>query len=200
MLDEGKKTLATAPIEIVEPEIGISGPAIVRAEANVDISWSSTINSTDMVTIVPAGADEGTRNIYTRTGNATDGRLKAPTETGLYEIRYVLDEGKKTLASAPLEVVGADAPLDDGAGLSVPSEAATGETITVTWTGGSGSADQRISLARKDQPDFSWITVQSVGEEKTMELTMPDEAGVYEVRFLDVAGRELLGRSVIEVK
>ena len=27
-----------------------------------------------------------------------------------------------------------------------------------------------------------------------------DEAGRYEVRFLDVSGREVLGRSVVEVK
>ena len=200
ILDEGKKTLANAAIEVVEAEIGISGPGIVRAGSDVDVTWSSTISASDIINIVPAGADEGTRNIYFRTGDKTKGRLTAPAETGLYEIRYMLDEGKKTIASAPLEVVAADAPLDDGAGLSVPASAAPGETITITWTGASDSADQRISLARKEQPDFSWISVQSVGEEKSMELTMPDEAGIYEIRFLDIAGRQLLGRSVVEVK
>lgn len=104
------------------------------------------------------------------------------------------------LASAPLEVVGADAPLDDGAGLSVPQSAAPGATITVTWTGGNDSADQRLAVARKDQPDFSWISVHKIGEQKSMDLTMPDEPGTYEVRFLDITGRALLGRSVVEVK
>ncbi|HBS83230.1 MAG TPA: hypothetical protein DEA72_09280 [Halomonas campaniensis] len=200
ILDVGSKTLATASIEVIEPEIGISGPEIVRAETKIDITWSSTINSRDMVAIVSAGADEGTRNIYLRAGDKTKGRLIAPAEPGLYEIRYILDVGRKTLASIPLEVVGADAPLDDGAGLSVPETAGSGETITVTWTGESDSTDQRIALAHKDQPDFSWITVQSVAEEKSIDLTMADEAGLYEVRFLDVSGREVLGRSVVEVK
>ncbi|WP_027962582.1 hypothetical protein, partial [Halomonas halodenitrificans] len=197
---EGKKTLATAPIEVVAPEVGISGPDIVRAEGDVDISWSSTVHPSDMVAIVPAGADEGSRGNYRRTGKMTETRLTAPAETGLYEIRYILDEGRKTLASIPLEVVGTDAPLDDGAGLSVPPSAAPGDTITVGWTGGNDSADQRIALARKNQPDFSWISVQSIGDADTMELTMPDEAGVYEVRFLDIAGQELLGRSVVQVE
>ncbi|MGB5855653.1 MAG: VWA domain-containing protein [Oceanisphaera sp.] len=200
MLNEGKTTLATTPIEVVEPEMGIAGPAIVRAGTDVDISWSSTIGPTDIVTIVPAGADKGSRHTYLRTTNTTNGRLVAPIEPGLYEIRYVLGEGKKTLASAPLEVVGIDAPLDDGAGMVVPSNAKTGEIITITWTGTIDSADQRIAFARKEQADFSWITVQSVGEEKTMNLTMPEETGLYEVRFLDVAGRKLLGRAVIKVK
>ena len=153
-----------------------------------------------MVAIVPTGSDEGTRATYLRTEERTEGSLKAPAEPGLYEIRYILDVGRKTLASIPLEVVGADAPLDDGAGLSVPETAGSGETITVTWTGESDSTDQRIALAHKDQPDFSWITVQSVAEDKVIDLTMADEAGLYEVRFLDVSGREVLGRSVVEVK
>lgn len=104
------------------------------------------------------------------------------------------------LASAPLEVVAADAPLDDGAGLSAPETSTAGETITVTWTGGGDGADQRIAVARKDQPDFSWISTQKITEAKSMEVKMPDEPGLYEVRYLDVSNRKLLGRSVVEVK
>lgn len=200
ILNEGSKTLATTPIEVTEAEVSISAPSIIRAENEVAITWSSTIHPSDMINIVPAGADEGVRNIYLRAGSKTEGRLTAPKETGLYEIRYMLNEGKKTIASAPLEVVAADAPLDDGAGLSVPTEAQVGEEITVSWSGTSNSTDQRVSVARTDQPDFSWITVQAVGDQKSMNLTMPDKAGFYEVRFLDIKGRKLLGRSVIEVK
>ena len=200
MLDEGKKTLATAAIEVIAAQISISGPGIVRAGNDVDITWSSTISPTDMINIVPTGSKEGTRNIYLRTGSNTQGILTAPNETGLYEIRYMLDEGKKTIASTLLEVVAADAPLDDGAGLSVQSEAKVGEVITISWTGVSDSKDQRIALARNDQPDFSWIAIQSIGEENAMEMTMPDKAGFYEVRFLDITARKLLGRSIVEVK
>ncbi|WP_226781112.1 hypothetical protein, partial [Oceaniglobus trochenteri] len=200
ILDVGSKTLATASIEVVAAEVGIAGPGKVRAGEDVDISWSSTVHGRDMIAIVPMGADEGKRGTYLRIGEATEGRLKAPSEPGLYEIRYILDVGSKTLASAPLEVLGADAPMDDGAGLSVPETAAPGATITVTWTGGSQGGDQRISLARKDQPDFGWISAHPVGEAKSMELTMPQDPGLYEVRFLDISGKALLGRSVVEVK
>ncbi|GAW36256.1 von Willebrand factor type A domain protein [Roseovarius sp. A-2] len=199
-LEQGRRTLASAPVEVVEAEVGIAGPGTVRAKSDVDVSWSGSINGRDFVTIVPMGADEGTANDYIRVKEASEGRLTAPDTPGLYELRYVLEQGRRTLASAPLEVVGADAPLDDGAGLSVPETAAPGATIKVTWTGESDSTDQRIALARKDQPDFSWISVQKVGVEKALDLTMPDEAGLYEVRFLDVSDHELLGRSIVEVK
>lgn len=200
VLDTGRDTLASAPIEVIEPEIGISGPGTVRAGTEIDVAWSSNVNSRDYITLVPMGADQGTFADYIRVGDVTQGRLTAPDEPGLYELRYVLEQGRGTLASAPLEVVGADAPLDDGAGLSVPATATPGEVITVTWTLQSESADQRIALARKDQPDFSWISVQPVADATSMQITMPDEAGVFEIRFLDVAGGALLGRSVVEVK
>lgn len=200
VLEAGKKTLASAPIEVVEAEIGISGPSIVRAKTTVDVTWSSTINNNDFIAIVSAGADANSHRNHIRTKNNTEGRLTAPDETGLYELRYILAAGKKILARSPLEVVDTNAPLDYGAGLSVPPTAALGETITVSWTGTPDGSDQRIALALKEKPDFSWIDVQSVGEEKTMEFTLPEEAGLYEIRFLDVAGRKLLGRSVVEVK
>ncbi|WP_069298990.1 vWA domain-containing protein [Neptunicoccus sediminis] len=200
VLDEGDRTIGMASVELIEPEMGISGPGSVRAGTQVDIQWSSAINGSDYVTIVPAGADEGTRHTHLRVRDMTEGRLKAPDETGLYEIRYVLDQGNKTLASAPLEVVDADAPLDDGAGLSAPETAAPSEVITVTWTGGGEGADQRIALALKEQPDFSWVSAQKIEAGQSMELKMPDEPGLYEVRYLDVSNRALLGRSVVEVK
>ena len=200
VLDEGDRTIGMASVELIEPEMGISGPGIVRAGTQVDIQWSSAINGSDYVTIVPAGADEGTRHTHLRVRDMTEGRLKAPDETGLYEIRYVLDQGNKTLASAPLEVVGADAPLDDGAGLSAPETAAPSEVITVTWTGGGEGADQRIALALKEQPDFSWVSAQKIEAGQSMELKMSDEPGLYEVRYLDVSNRTLLGRFVVEVK
>ncbi|WP_272010380.1 VWA domain-containing protein [Roseovarius sp. ZX-A-9] len=200
ILDVGSKTLATATVEVIAAEIGIAGPGTVRAESDVDVSWTATINGRDMITILPMGANEGTRGNYIRIGDRSEARLEAPAAPGIYEIRYILDVGSKTLASTPLEVVAADAPLDEGARLTVPATAAPGKTITVTWAGGSDSNDQRISLAEKDQADFGWITVFAIGEEKFMDIMMPDDPGLYEIRFLDVSNRVILGRAVVEVK
>ena len=200
ILNNGAKTLAAAPIEVTQAEIGISGPAKARAGTDIEVSWSSTIHARDMISIVLMGARDGEYGTYFRIGDRTVGRLKAPTEPGLYELRYILNEGGKTLASTPLEVLAEDAPMDAGAGLTVPQSATRGEVITVSWTGGTVGSDQRISLARKDQPDFAWITAQRIGEAKSMQLTMPDQPGLYEVRFLDISAQQLLGRSVVEVR
>ncbi|MDV2968871.1 hypothetical protein RZ532_23085, partial [Nitratireductor aquimarinus] len=200
VLEEGRRVLASQTVEVIEAEIGISGPDKVRAGETVDITWSSTINSNDFITIVPAGAGAGTINNHIRTRSNTEGRLSAPDEAGLYEIRYVLEEGRATLSSITLEVVHADAPLDKGAGLSVPGVAAPGDTITVKWATPGTDADQRIALARRNQSDFSWISAQRIGKAREIELTVPDELGLYEVRFLDLSEQAILGRSVVEVK
>src|SRR5690606_12629495 len=144
--------------------------------------------------------EQGTYTDYIRVRDQLQGDLKTPAEPGLYEIRYVLNEGARTLASHDIEVVEADAPLDDGAGLSAPAGASPGATITVSWTGGSDSADERIALARAEQPDFSWSVAQRVGEDAALDLAMPDEPGLYEVRYLDVSGRKVLGRAIVDVK
>ena len=111
----------------------------------------------------------------------------------------MLDEGRRTLASSPIEVVEADAPLDDGAGLSVPATAAPGETVTASWTIEADDADRRVALALADAPDFTWISAHRVDAEQETEITLPDTPGQYEVRFLDLSSQSVLGRAIIAV-
>lgn len=200
VLEEGKRTLSSAPIEVIDAVVSITGPDIVRAETPLRSTWSETINARDYITIVPAGAKDGAYEHYVRAGDKIEAKLKAPVEPGLYEIWYVLEEGKRTLAHHQLEVVAANAALDDGITLSVPARASAGDIVAISWTGATDSADQRVVLARTNQPDFSWVAAHPIGSEPTVSLKMPDVTGSYEVRFLDVSGRKVLGRAIMEVE
>ncbi|PWJ83739.1 Ca-activated chloride channel family protein [Pseudaminobacter salicylatoxidans] len=200
VLNNGRRTMAFTPVEVVGAEVTLSAPDVLRAGSEMRMSWSSSIHPQDFITIVPAGAGQGAEGKYLRVRDNTDGKLVGPTETGFYELRYILNEGARIMATHSFEVVPANAPLDEGAGLNAPAQAGVGETITVSWTAEAGSADQRVSVARADQADFSWIAAHKVGAEKVLELQMPAEAGAYEVRFLDISGRKVLGRSIVEVK
>lgn len=104
------------------------------------------------------------------------------------------------MARRPLEVLAADAPMDDGVGLVVSATAGPGETVTVTWTGSGDGADRRVALARADQADFSWISADSAIGTNSLELTLPDAPGTYEIRYLDITGRAVLARSIIKVQ
>jgi len=200
VLNEGRRTLATVEIEIVEAEVTLTAPEVVRATAEFDVSWSNAINGRDFITIVPFGADEGELGASIRANQDSPGELEAPEEPGLYEIRYVLNEGRRTIAVVEIEVVAADAQLNLGVVLEVPETVGAGETFAVSWTQAEAGGDQRVSLARADQADFSWVGVQSAADGPPLEFEAPAEPGFYEVRFLDIDRRAVLSRAIVEVR
>src|SRR5690554_7921664 len=100
--------MASTPVEVVEAEIGVAAPKEVTTGASFKVTWSASIHPEDYVTIVPVGAEEGKYTNYQRVRDVTENRLTAPAEPGLYEVRYVLREGGRTMASTPVEVVEAE--------------------------------------------------------------------------------------------
>ncbi|MWD27149.1 VWA domain-containing protein [Aquicoccus sp. SCR17] len=200
VLDEGKRTMARQTIEITEPEVTLSGPEEIRAGTEATIEWTGAVHGRDYITIVPVGAEEGSHGDYFRVKNDSRRKMRVPEEPGLYELRYVLDEGKRTMARHRIEVLAADAALESGASLSAPETAAPGAEIQVGWEVETDSADQRITLARGSQAIFTWLQAIRITGEPPVRITLPEEPGMYELRFLDVANQEVLARKVITVE
>jgi Ca-activated chloride channel family protein len=200
VLKEGRRTLASRPIEITEPEVTLSGPDEIRAEDTIRVTWTGAVDGQDYITIVPVGTPETEQGAYARVRGNSDAEIDAPAETGLYELRYVLKEGRRVLARHPVEVLAADATLQSGASLLAPDTAATGATIEVSWSVESDSADQRITLAQADQAIFTWISAVRIEGAPPVTLTLPAAPGQYELRLLDVAGQAVLARKIIEVQ
>ncbi|UUP18196.1 vWA domain-containing protein [Nitratireductor thuwali] len=200
VLNEGRKTLASEQIEIVEADIELSGPDTVRAGTAIRVGWSGTApHPRDFVTIVPMGAEEGDYGDYARVGEREQADLAAPEATGLYEVRYVLEEGRRTLARHPVEVVAATATLNEGGALEVPETGAPGATVEVVWEAENQDNDQRIALAGADQADFTWIEARKADGD-ALTFTLPEEAGFYEFRLLDITERKVLSRATIAVE
>ena len=158
------------------------------------------MNASDYVNLVPMGTDDDKFGVYTQVRNKAEHDMTAPDQVGMYELRYVLREGTRVLARQTVEVLAADAALDTGASLTAPDTAAPGSAIEVGWTVQSDSADQRITLARGDQAIFTWISATKITGAPPISVTVPDEPGVYELRFLDVSNKEVLSRKVIKVE
>lgn len=202
VLDSGRRTIAVAMVELREPAVTLSAPETVRAGDQIEVSWAGDIpNSSDFVTIVPLGTDDGKiASAHIRVRGNTSGRLVAPQSTGLYEIRYVLDQGRRTLASVQIEIVDENAPLNTGGSLEVPGQAGPGQVVEVAWSTSSSSSRIRIALAKVNQPDFTWIEAQPAQASASTTFTMPIVPGAYEVRLLDLAGPTVLSRAVVEVR
>ncbi|MEQ8432055.1 MAG: VWA domain-containing protein [Roseovarius sp.] len=200
ILREGGKTLATRPIEITEPEVTVSGPSEVRATDTLKVSWTGTVDPGDYVALAPMGSGDDDFSNYFSVRDQTERDMKAPETPGMYELRYILREGGRVLARQPVEVLDADAALNSGAELTAPDTAAPGSTIDVGWTVEAESADQRITIAAADQAIFTWIEAVKITGDPPVSLTLPDDPGIYELRFLDVSNQQVLARKVIAVE
>lgn len=200
VLREGSKTIASVMVEVTEPKVTISAATEVHAGDKLRVSWTGTVSTNDYINLVPMGTEDGAFGNYVQVRNKSEVDLNTPAETGLYELRYQLREGNRVLARQSVEVLSADAALETGATLDAPDTAAPGAQITVGWSTDSQSADQRITLARGDQAIFTWISAQKIKGDPPIELTLPDDPGVYEIRFLDLTNKQVLSRKVIKVE
>jgi Ca-activated chloride channel family protein len=149
---------------------------------------------------VPVGTPDGEYAGYFRVRDRSEENLDAPETTGLYELRYMLNAGGRVVARYTVEVLAADAALETGASLSAPESGAPGATIEVGWSADDESADRRITLARSDQAIFTWIEAVRIEGDPPVRITLPGEAGVFELRLLDVSNQEVLARQVITVE
>ncbi|WP_158272016.1 VWA domain-containing protein [Marinicauda salina] len=200
VLDEGDRTLASQGIEVTEPEVSLTAPEDIRSGDEFQVSWTGAVNGADYVTIVPVDADEGSRDNHFRVRDKSEDSLRAPDAPGLYEVRYVLDEGDRTLARATIEVLDADAPIERGGSLSAPETAAPGATIDVGWRAEGEGGDRRVALARQGQSLFTWIVAVEAEDGAPAQINLPDAPGFYELRLIDVDNREIVARRVIEVR
>ena len=200
ILREGSKTLARQMIEITEPEVSVKAPSEIRAGDKLRVGWAGTVADDDYIALVPMGSEDSEFGTYFVVRDMAENDIKAPDQTGLYELRYILREGGRVLARAPVEVLAADAALEAGASLSAPDTAAPGAVIEVNWDVSSDSADQRITLARGNQPIFTWLQAVKITGDGPIEITLPKEPGVYELRFLDLSNQAVLSRKVIKVE
>jgi Ca-activated chloride channel family protein len=98
-----------------------------------------------------------------------------------------------------VEVLAPDAQLNTGGEITAPDTGAPGSSIEVGCSVESESGDQRITLTRGDQAIFTWLATKIAGA-PPIAIKLPEEPGVYEIRFLDLANQTILSRKTIEVK
>jgi Ca-activated chloride channel family protein len=103
----------------------------------------------------------------------------------------------------PLEEVSAEPPdvpynEDTFAGLETVSEAGSGSTFSVVWTGPGNHRDY-LAVAAPDDPGNRQLTYAYVELGSPLQLTAPDEPGDYEVRYVQRQSRVILARQPITV-
>ncbi|HEX7001695.1 MAG TPA: VWA domain-containing protein [Trueperaceae bacterium] len=184
-------TLATAPITVTEATATVSAPAEAGAGSDVEVTWTGPGNDGDYITFAPAGSPEGTYLDYEYATSGSPVSIRAPDQTGNYEVRYVTRAGS-TLASAPIVVTATTASV------SAPSEVVGGAEFEVTWTGPANSGDY-ITVAPAGSPEGTYMDYEYATSGSPVRIEAPEEAGTYEVRYVTGQSEATLASASITV-
>jgi Ca-activated chloride channel homolog len=191
---DGRRVLATARFHVSDSPNALVAPASVAAGTSFDVIWKGPGQKGDYVDIVPQGyGNTGGEISYAYVEQDSPARLKAPGETGTYQLRYVLEapNGRRVLVSVPLEVT------PSRASVAFPSEAVAGTSITVSWKGPAAAGDyvDIVPVGHKEASgETAYAYVEQSEDKETISLKMPGEPGSYRIRYiLEAAG----GRKII---
>jgi hypothetical protein len=140
-------TLAKTKITIAAANATVKGPATVVAGGTFAVTWSGPNNERDFINIVRKGAREGDTDgwAYTSTGNPVT--MRAPLNTGEYELRYALGESYATLARTTIQIT----PAKEEPGLvsvTLSNNSMAGNAVEIILDA-SGSMLQRIGSQRR---------------------------------------------------
>lgn len=189
VLDQGRKILATLPITISDIAVTLNAPERADLGQTIEVEWDGPDEKRDYIEIGKPGESKYVN--YTYTGNGNPGKLKMPSEPGDYEIRYVLDQGRKVLASRPITIEAVTVSLN------APENATIGSSIEVEWQGPDAARDY-IDIANPDNGRYINYTYTKKGS--PLQLKMPAEPGEYEIRYVLDQDRKILATRRIVVE
>lgn len=188
---ESNRTLARAAITVVATSATLSGPATATAGQALSIAWEGPNNDRDYVTIVAAGAQEGSYLDYAYTRNGSPAKFQAPESPGAHELRYVTGGGR-TLARRPITILAATASL------SAPSTVGAGQSFAVRFEGPNGQGDY-VTIVASGAAEGSYLDYAYTRDGSPATIDAPKDPGAYEVRYV-TGGGKTLARAPITVR
>jgi Ca-activated chloride channel family protein len=192
VLARGAKVLASVSITVnpVTAAVQAAGPAKVADW--IEVSWEGPAGEGDFVSVARPEQAPGASVSLVRVKEGNPVRLRAPSDPGDYEVRYILGRGNKLLARAPVTIEPVVAALE------APATAVAGAEFEVHWTG-PGYPEDFIAIARSNQPTTANLGARPTRLGNPVKIKAPKEPGVYELRYILGRGNRLLGRATITI-
>ncbi|MHB8789945.1 MAG: VWA domain-containing protein [Desulfobulbaceae bacterium] len=187
-----KKVIGRADIQVTPVQAVVTPPATAPAASEFQVAWQGPAYESDYITLAEPSAPAGTYDnyAYTRSGNPVT--LTAPAEPGQYEVRYLLSNGTKVLARAPIAIGAVSAQVQAPASVNAAAK------FEVSWQGPGNERDY-LSVAKVGAPDDSYDNYAYTKSGNPIKLTAPAEPGSYEVRYIQGHGSKLLAKSPLMV-
>ena len=190
------RTLARTEFEVTESTARLSLPDTVRAGAPFTVEWTGPGREGDYLSILRPDEEEGSygRYVYVEdSGGAAE--MRAPTETGTWQVRYLSGGANATFARENFEVIEATATID------APDSVMAGSSVPIEWTG-PGNQDDYVTIVSPDAEEGSYGNYEYVAEgESSGMVTMraPEAPGAWQVRYLSGLDNATFARDTFEV-
>ncbi len=193
IMGRGDKLLAKAAIEIKGVGASLDAPPVADVVTEVEVGWQGPDNKEDYISVARPDQRPGSYVNFTYTRDGSPLKVRAPSEPGTYEVRYILGRGDKLLASTPIEIKAVTAQVQASASADVATE------FEVTWQG-PGNKEDYISVARLDQGPGSYVNYTYTRDGSPLKVRAPSDPGTYEIRYILGRGNKLLAQTTIEIK
>jgi hypothetical protein len=194
ILGQGDTVIAAQKVTVGAVSASLTVPPQIAAGARITMNWTGPGNPRDYLTVVKAGAAEGTYGRYEYVSKGNPITMIAPDAPGEYEARYLTAQNNTTLARAKF-TVGAVA-----GSLSGPPQATAGETIRVTWKGPENPRNF-ITIVPKDSRDgqYSGSYAYTLPKNNPVSLLVPLQPGDYELRYSTAESYYTIARAALKV-
>jgi Ca-activated chloride channel homolog len=175
----GDAVLARAPVTVQDASATLDAPDSVAAGSRIKVVARGPYGGRHWVGFAPVGSPVGSYLHYARlSGPVNEVELIPPAQPGTYELRYVLNENERVIASRPIAVLPSEVVVSGPASVmagDVYRFEARGPVDARHWIGfaaaGSGPGDYR-DYTRPDASPSSGV------------LSAPIEPGSYELRYV----------------
>ena len=158
-------------------EMVVECPSQVAAGATFDVSWSGNADPKDFLTLVASDSPEGKYGQYQH-AKKSPLQFVAPDDPGTYELRLLSHKPSyPTLARRTLMVTPVTATLEGSESVEA------GGTIEISWTGPGHDRDF-ITVVKAGAAERTYKTYVYTKRGNPVQLTVPEEAGDYEARYL----------------
>jgi Ca-activated chloride channel family protein len=187
------KVIGRTGIEITPLTARVEAPASANVATLFDVTWQGPDYEPDYICISLPDQKPGSYKQYTYTKDGSPLKLRAPSEPGSYEVRYILGRGNKLLAKTTIEIKGVTAKV------SAPLSVKAGGRIKVSWQG-PGNEDDLICVALPEQDPGDYKKYTYTNEGNPLEVNAPSNPGQYEVRYILGMGSKVLAKTVVKVE
>lgn len=194
-LKNGSKTLVMRPITATPIDASVNAPETVTAGSQIIVEWAGPNYKNDYIAIARTDAKGSRMETYNYTHKGSPLKLTVPTETGDYELRYIMSQNSTILATRPLTVT------DVTATLIAPDSATVGESVIVEWAGPDYKNDYidvaiPTPAATKQTREINYSYTR---DGSPLRVQMPAEPGDYVIRYVISQGRTVIATHPIKV-